>query len=105
MLAKFFKRSEGSTEEPSAAADGNRPRVVMYSTTWCGSCRAAKRYFADKGVAYEEIDIERVPGAAEKVMAWANGNKTVPTLVIGNEVIVDWRRNLVEKALVSEGIL
>lgn len=110
MLTKFFTRARATTEpvlpaEPSETAAGEAPQVVMYSTSWCGGCRAAKRYFAEKGIAYEEIDIERVPGAAEKVMAWANGNKTVPTMVIGNEVVVDWRQNLVEKALVSEGIL
>ena len=110
MLAKFFNKTQTETQQPqpshsSPAPDGNKPKVLMYSTTWCGSCRAAKRYFADKGIEYDEIDIESVPGAAEKVMAWANGNKTVPTLVIGNEVVVDWHRKLVEQALISEGLL
>ena len=110
MLAKFPKKTADTGQEPAAADlpasdDANPSRVVMYTTTWCGDCKAAKRYFADKGVSYEEIDIERVPGAAEKVMAWANGTKTVPTMVIGNEVVVDWQRKLVERALVSEGII
>ena len=32
--------------------------VVMYSTTWCGVCKRAKRYFQEQGIAYTEKDIE-----------------------------------------------
>ena len=110
MLTNFFNRVRATTEreptaEPSETASGDLRQVVMYSTTWCGGCRAAKRYFAERGITYEEIDSECVAGAAKNVMAWANGNKTVPTMVIGNKVVVDWRQKLVEDALVSEGIL
>lgn len=41
--------------------------VIMYTTSWCPDCRAAKRYLAQRGVAYEEINIEETSGAAERV--------------------------------------
>ena len=37
--------------------DGN-PRIVMYSTDWCGYCKKAQEYFENKGVDYEEMNIE-----------------------------------------------
>lgn len=80
------------------------PRVTMYTTSWCGSCRVAKRYFDQQGVEYEEIDIEAVPEAAEQVKKWARGYKTVPTMRIGETIVVDWDRNAVAAALSKEGL-
>ena len=81
------------------------PRVTMYTTCWCGSCRVAKRYLQQQGVDYEEIDIEEVPEAAEQVMRWARGYKTVPTMRIGDTVVVDWDRGAVADALAKAGLV
>jgi mycoredoxin len=43
-------------------------KIVMYTTTWCPDCRAAKKFLASKGLSYEEINIEENPDAAEIVM-------------------------------------
>ena len=36
-------------------------KIVIYTTPWCGDCKAAKRFLGERGIAYEEIDIERHP--------------------------------------------
>lgn len=53
----------------------------MYSTTWCGDCRRAKRVFADFGVPYREVNIEDDEDAAELVQTLNNGLRSVPTIV------------------------
>jgi len=63
----------------------------MYSTTWCPDCTRAKRFLDMKGISYEEVNIERTPGAAEKVMGWANGKRVVPTITVGDQVLVNPR--------------
>lgn len=55
--------------------------VTMYSTPWCGYCNRLKGQMDREGIAYEVVDIEQVPEAAELVMAHNGGNQTVPTLV------------------------
>ncbi|MFI5272015.1 MAG: glutaredoxin family protein [Ktedonobacterales bacterium] len=55
--------------------------IVMYSTTWCGDCRRAKRVFAELGVPFQEIDIERDPAAAARVVQLNGGARSVPTIV------------------------
>jgi mycoredoxin len=60
--------------------------VKMYTTTWCPDCRHAKRYLDAHGIAYEEINIETTPGAAELVMAANAGKRKVPTFVRGDDV-------------------
>jgi len=57
------------------------PKVTMYSTPWCGYCHRLKGQMDRAGIAYDVVDIEQDPSAAEIVMAVNNGNQTVPTLV------------------------
>jgi mycoredoxin len=53
----------------------------MYTTPWCGYCHRLKGQLDREGIAYDVVDIEQVPGAADIVMAVNGGNQTVPTLV------------------------
>ena len=61
--------------------DTSAATITMYSTPWCGYCRRLKSALDREGIAYSEINIEQVPGAAEYVESVNNGNQTVPTLV------------------------
>jgi mycoredoxin len=55
-------------------------KIVIYTTQWCGDCKAAKRFLGERGIAYEEIDIEQHPDAAGIVMRLNDGMRKVPTL-------------------------
>ncbi len=55
--------------------------LTMYSTSWCGYCHRLKSQLDREGIAYEVVDIEREPAAAEYVMSVNGGNQTVPTVV------------------------
>ncbi len=55
--------------------------VTMYSTTWCGYCTRLKAQMTRAGIAFDEVDIERDPTAADFVESVNGGNQTVPTLV------------------------
>lgn len=59
--------------------------IKMYSTSWCPDCFRAKHFLNKREVAYEEIDIDRQPGAAELVMAHNDGKRRVPTFEIEGE--------------------
>jgi mycoredoxin len=56
-------------------------RFTMYKTSWCGYCHRLAGQLDREGIAYDVVDIERDPDAAEVVMAANGGNQTVPTLV------------------------
>ncbi|MDX6769516.1 MAG: glutaredoxin domain-containing protein [Elusimicrobiota bacterium] len=55
-------------------------RVELYATSWCPACRAAREYFGDKGVAFEEYDVEKDPQAGQRFLAL--GGNGVPLVVI-----------------------
>jgi mycoredoxin len=65
---------------PDAGPDSGTT-VTMYSTQWCGYCHRLRRQLDSEGIAYDVVDIEQVPDAAEIVEQVNNGNQTVPTLV------------------------
>jgi len=67
---------------PRPAADGYRPRVVMYATDWCPYCARARQYFADNGIRYTEYDIDKNPAARRRYEAMdASG---VPVILVGD---------------------
>lgn len=59
--------------------------VKMYTTTWCPDCRMAKNWLDLHGIAYEEVNVETTPGAAEFVMSVNNGRRKVPTFEVNGE--------------------
>jgi mycoredoxin len=54
--------------------------LTVYSTSWCGYCHRLKSQFDREGIAYDVVDIEQDPAAAEYVMSVNGGNQTVPTV-------------------------
>jgi mycoredoxin len=56
----------------------------MYSTPWCGYCVRLKRALEREGIAFDEVDIEQDPTAADYVMSVNGGNATVPTIVLAD---------------------
>jgi len=62
-------------------------RIVMYTTSWCRDCRAAKKFLDERKIAYEEVDIEKNPDAAQIVMRLNEGLRKVPTLDIDGAIV------------------
>jgi glutaredoxin 3 len=60
------------------------PKVLMYAADWCPYCASARSLLAEKGVAFEEIDVDAVPGAREEMLA-RSGRDTVPQIFIGGQ--------------------
>jgi mycoredoxin len=54
--------------------------ITMYSTPWCGYCHRLKTVLKSAGIAYDEVDIEQDPAAAEFVGSVNGGNHVVPTV-------------------------
>ncbi len=57
-------------------------RIVLYTTQYCGYCRAAKQLLSDKGYQFTEIDVGEAPGLREEMVQLAGGLRTVPQIFI-----------------------
>ena len=60
--------------------------IKIYSTSWWGPCKAAKQLLDDKGLSYEEINIEEA-GISRDDLVKLTGGYTVPQIIINDEVI------------------
>ncbi|MEM9315534.1 MAG: glutaredoxin 3 [Pseudomonadota bacterium] len=58
----------------------------MYSTRFCPYCMAARRLFAAKDVAYEDIGVDGDPDLRREMTERA-GQRTVPQIWIGDRHI------------------
>lgn len=76
--------------------------VTMFSTTWCGYCRRLKRQMDEAGIAYREVDLDDDPTHDERIIARTGGFRTVPTLEIGDELLVNPTIREVEEALAGK---
>ena len=58
------------------------PKIIVYTTPWCGYCHAAKALLKSKGANYQEIDVQD-PLLRQDMMRKAHGQRTVPQIFIG----------------------
>ena len=60
--------------------------IVIYTTSWCGPCKMAKKLLTEKGFSYKEIDIEEHNISREEMSSMAKG-PTVPQIVVNDLAI------------------
>ena len=54
--------------------------LTVYTTSWCGYCHRLMTVLKSNGIAFDQVDIEQDPAAAEFVGSVNGGNRTVPTV-------------------------
>ncbi len=57
-------------------------RIVLYTTQYCGYCRAAKELLSSKGCDFTEIDVGEGGDLREEMVQRAAGSRTVPQIFI-----------------------
>jgi glutaredoxin len=58
--------------------------VIVYTSSWCPDCLVAKRFLEKHNIAFTEVDIESVPGAAQAVIE-NTGKRAIPQFVINGK--------------------
>ena len=71
--------------------------LEVYSATWCSDCRRLEGWLADHQVTYRKVDIEIVPGAAEKLER-ETGKRAIPfVLVDGGRWVRGYHKELPQR--------
>jgi len=98
-LARVKKQEQLLEDQAAAIANNKDSGIVIYSTNWCPSCKAAKEYFSRRNIPYREIDVEHSPeGAAEFQRLGGNG---VPLIVIKGDKMTGFSPAWVEQHLAN----
>jgi len=66
--------------------DIEKTNIIIYTTSWCGPCKSAKRFLSDHGFDFKEIDIEKEDISREQMASMTKG-LTVPQIIINSEPI------------------
>ncbi|WP_152400097.1 glutaredoxin family protein [Paenibacillus cellulositrophicus] len=72
-------------------------KVIVYTSTNCPHCRQVKGYLTDKGIEFEERNIEQDDEYAQQV--WDMGVRAVPLTVIGENRVLGMNTTQFEKFL------
>lgn len=70
--------------------------VTIYTTSTCPWCTRAKAFLRQKGVPFQEKNLEFDPAAADEVVR-RSGQMGVPVIIAGDEVIVGFDRARLER--------
>ncbi|MHB8509829.1 MAG: glutaredoxin family protein [Candidatus Dormibacteria bacterium] len=90
----------------STEAADQEPAITIYTTAWCGDCRAAKRVLNSEGVAYTEVDITDDDAARKRVQEINGGYQTVPTILFkSGRIVIEPSSPQLMKVLREEGLL
>lgn len=72
--------------------------VTIYTTPTCKYCTVAKNYFNTNGIMAVSVDISSNKEVREMIKE-KTGKLAVPVIKIGNEFIVGWKQEEVERLL------
>lgn len=72
--------------------------VTVYSTPTCHFCHAAKEFFTENNVAFEDVDVA-ADQAKRQEMVEMTGQMGVPVIRIGDDVIVGYDEAKVKELL------
>lgn len=91
-----------SPQQPASAARSVKgkpaPTVELFTTSWCPWCKKARAYFSSRGIKFTDHDIETEAGALRRKLG-VDGDKSVPTAIIGGRVIKGYSPSEYQAAL------
>lgn len=65
-------------------------KIILYTSSFCGYCSAAKSLLEKKGMYFEEVDISSDPLLRKEILDKWNW-RTLPLLIVNNRLIGGYR--------------
>ncbi len=90
---------EISRESGVWQAGSGKMRAIVYSLPEAVDCQAAIRFFSENGIQFEDRNVQQPQFERELVSEY--GSLTLPTIVVGDEVILGFgiNKDKIAKAL------
>jgi glutaredoxin len=74
-------------------------KVIIFSTPTCPYCKRVKQLMTQRDIEFEEFDVSSDKPALERMKEISGGARSVPVIMVGDEVMVTPEENQLEKAL------
>ena len=91
-IERVFNPSQVVSEQVRANA-----RVVLYTTEWCGYCKQIQRFLDQKGIPYQQFDLEKDAQARKAYEARGGGG--IPFVDVNGTLIRDFLPEQIMAAL------
>ena len=78
-----YETTSYATEKADIKKADAKKNVVMFSASWCGVCKKAKKYFRRNAIPFKEYDIEKSKKAKWKYKKL--GATGVPVIIVGRK--------------------
>jgi glutaredoxin len=72
--------------------------IVLYTTSWCPSCKKARNFFISRNIFFTEYDVEKDKDAAQ-MFKQLNSRGGVPFAIINGQSILGYSESAYESAL------
>jgi glutaredoxin len=69
----------------SFTPSGGSQNITMYSASWCVHCKRAKKYFNEKGIRFNEVDVEASEANRKEFKELGGGG--IPLILIGDKAM------------------
>ena len=77
--------------------------IKMYALLSCGHCRDAKEFFSENKIEYQCVNVDLLLGEEKsdvlKELKEINPHLSFPTILIGDQVIVGFKKEEIKKIL------
>ena len=78
-------------------------KVKIFTLSTCSHCKATKKFLNDNGINFDYIDVDLLQGEdRQKILQEVeqyNPNRSFPTIIIGNNIIIGFREDDLREAL------
>lgn len=103
VKAQVFPSSDSadakrSADDAAKARSRSMPKVEIYMTEWCPTCKHAINYLNSLGIEYTKYDIDKDPKANERFHSFYR-QTGVPFTLIGEERILGFSKSRFDAAL------
>jgi glutaredoxin-like protein NrdH len=79
------------------------PKVKMFTLSTCSHCKATKKFLTENSITFDFIDVDLLQGAQREnilqEVAKYNPQRSFPTIIIGDRIIVGFREDDIREAL------
>jgi glutaredoxin 3 len=72
--------------------------VVLYSARGCAECERARAFLRERGIEFADVEATEDARTLRELVN-ASGKAVVPTIVVGDDVLVGWDQARVEEML------
>jgi glutaredoxin 3 len=90
MLPSGFAQAQDMPQSPitpQALPNLKYPKIVLYSTSWCPHCKAAKEYLTQNNIPFINRDVE-LDSDAMDLLTRKYKSQGVPVIVIGDDAVI-----------------